>query len=626
MRRPTQSKPVLSGSQVTRKRPSHGVLAYVWRVGSGRFFGHSSPKHNFRAQVHQPVAVLILCSFAALGFGSVSSAVEKVREGVRQFKDGDFDSAGKSFAEADVVQPDDLRILFDQACVYAVIGNSDKSRELMQKASLSRETDLAVRSHYNLGCLAAQQARALFGGKPTEATPEQRSQGLDLLASAVGHFRDCLRLESEHADARHNLEVIRLWIKQMQAMWQDRDREKTHEKMNVLEFLAMLEARQTGLRSVTRMLAGEANFSKRRQAFGETEDAQRNLTDEIEPLKKKIQSELKSVQPQAPPRSKNANAPPNPDEQTQKAVELLTRLADDTGQAMQKAADWIADGSHNQAIESQTRVLDNLNQIYMAVAPFANVLNRVVAKQQTLVDQSTTIQDAKLDNKSTRNRDTQQSFSEQIREPNQVPDQTGIEDAEIPEPDFPELARWQSRVAEWSRMLSLKARQELPQIEFRKKKFSAASPQTDDHTKQPNDVEAAHNQLQAIKESMNKALKLAPKARLAADEAVRHLIDKKSDRALPKQDEALTLLKEIAAALPKQDQSAQQPEQANESGEKQEQSKQSQLDKTSQPHDLSREQAQSVLRRARERERKHQRTQKELQRLLASPISVDRDW
>ncbi len=191
---------------------------------------------------HAAATVLILCALAALGFGSDSTAVRKVRDGIRQFQAGDMKTAGKAFAEADVARPDDLRIAFDRACVYAATGDSDKARELLQQAALSRDVTLAVGAHYNLGCLVADQARAVFGQKPVEATREQRSQGLGLLAAAVGHYRDCLRLDAEHAEARHNLEVIRLWIKHMQSVWQERDRQQTRQEMNLLEFLAMLES------------------------------------------------------------------------------------------------------------------------------------------------------------------------------------------------------------------------------------------------------------------------------------------------------------------------------------------------------------------------------------------------
>ncbi|MEO1998540.1 MAG: hypothetical protein ABGZ17_25125, partial [Planctomycetaceae bacterium] len=240
-----------------------------------------------------PFAIIVsLCALATLGFGSDATAVRKVRDGIRQFRAGAWDSAGQAFTEADVAKPDDLRIAFDRACVYAAAGDADKARELLQRVSLSRDATLAVRAHYNLGCLAASQARAVFGEKPSEAASEQRSQGLGMLTTAVGHYRDCLRLDDSHSAARHNLEVIRLWIKHMQSVWQDRDRQQARQEMKLLEFLAMLETRQTELRSKTRLLDDQPQSPKRRQSISETRIAQQELADEIDPLKEKIQAEV----------------------------------------------------------------------------------------------------------------------------------------------------------------------------------------------------------------------------------------------------------------------------------------------------------------------------------------------
>ncbi|GAF90428.1 unnamed protein product, partial [marine sediment metagenome] len=90
-------------------------------------------------------------------------ATEKVRQGVRHYNQEDYEAAGKAFAEADVAQPDDPRIAYDRACAYAAGGDADKAIELFQQAALSPKGTLAAACHYNLGCLAAAKARALFG-------------------------------------------------------------------------------------------------------------------------------------------------------------------------------------------------------------------------------------------------------------------------------------------------------------------------------------------------------------------------------------------------------------------------------------------------------------------------------
>ena len=215
-----------------------------------------------------------------------------MRAGIRHFTDGDFAAAVKAFTEADVAEPENPTIALDRACALAASGEIDQAKELFQQAALASDTDLAARSHYNLGCLSAEQGRAALGDDPLAATSEQRQEGLSLLLAAVGHYRDCLRLDASHSDGRHNLELIRLFIKHIQAQWEQQDREKAREEMGLLEFLAMIEQRQTALRSMVQVLKEERDSPQRRQSTAEAATSQSELRDEIEPLKEKIAAEL----------------------------------------------------------------------------------------------------------------------------------------------------------------------------------------------------------------------------------------------------------------------------------------------------------------------------------------------
>jgi tetratricopeptide (TPR) repeat protein len=137
---------------------------------------------------------------------------------------GFFPAAGAAPGEADKALPDRPRILFDRGAVLAEQGDTARAEALFEKVIAMSDQEIATRAHYNLGCLAAEKARALFGERPEEAPPDVRKQGMDLLDRAAAQFRDCLRLDPGHADARHNLEIIRLFAARMRKAWRDRDR------------------------------------------------------------------------------------------------------------------------------------------------------------------------------------------------------------------------------------------------------------------------------------------------------------------------------------------------------------------------------------------------------------------
>ena len=140
-------------------------------------------------------AVFAWLALSAVALGAAGQASQHVRQGIRYYGQGDYEAAARAFADADVALSDDLRIAFDRACVHAARGETEQSIELFRAAALSREASLSARSHYNLGCTRAAQAKALFGEEPEEASPQVREQGLQHLAQAVAHFRDCLRVD-----------------------------------------------------------------------------------------------------------------------------------------------------------------------------------------------------------------------------------------------------------------------------------------------------------------------------------------------------------------------------------------------------------------------------------------------
>jgi len=560
----------------------------------------------------------------SLGFGPASTAVERLREGIKAFAAGDFESAGKAFTEADVAEPENPTIAFDRACALSAAGDVDKAKELFREAALARDTGIASRSHYNLGCLSAEQGRAALGDHPVAATPEQREQGMSLLLSAVGHYRDCLKLDTSHVDARHNLELIRLFIKHIQAQWQQQDREKAREEMNLLEFLAMIEQRQIALQSTVRILSEEPDSPQRRQTTSETSEAQAELNEEIEPLKEKIAAEFMAAQ-QAQAGNAQPGQPPVDDSQAEQAQKLLKQLADEAGGLMVDAASRIESTEFADAEQKQRDVLDRLNQIFMAVAPFSNVLQRATQQQEQLTATSEA---------TTATNDEGEDSDES--------DQAVSDNAVEIEADLPELQWKQSQVTDWSRMLSLKAQAELPGVESQLQSVQtqgqpAQTTQPDDDGTNPHGGQPDPSaQLEAMKKSLEKAIELAPRVVEHSTSAAESLGESDMPGALPDQQEALKLLREIAETLSQQNQQndnqqdgdgndQQQDQQQSQNNNQEQQNNQNQQQKQQQGQSPQ-ERAMSVLRKARERERQHRDLQKQLQQMSGGRVRVDRDW
>ena len=163
-----------------------------------------------------------------------------------------------------------------------------QAREWYLKAGLAHDKALAAAAHFNLGTLAAEEARRLAGEHPENVAPEKRQEILDQLKAAVASFRHCLELQPDNSHARRDIELVRQWIKYYTDRWHAHDREKRRQEMNLVAFLEFLIETQRALRESVKALTATSPAD----AFAEPKRLQDELQEEIPPLKEKIKAEL----------------------------------------------------------------------------------------------------------------------------------------------------------------------------------------------------------------------------------------------------------------------------------------------------------------------------------------------
>lgn len=591
------------------------------------------------------LTLVILLAASSLP-ASPREAARRVLEGISHHRDGDFEAAEQSFEAAEQFLPDEPRVAFNRGCALAGSGDTEAAREMFQAVALARDPKLAASAHYNLGGLAAAEARQHFGPAPEETLPKDRPAGLELMAQAVQHYRDCIRLQPNHESARHNLELLRVWMKQMADLWERRDRERQREQLGLLQFLEMIEKKQHELRQSTRQFAQQSDTPQMRRAATAIQRSQQLLSEELEPLRDKIQAEFAQAAAGPSGPSSSANG------QVEQAVEILNSLIDEAKTAMSKANRDLLVRRFLDAAPDQTAALERLNDIYRGVAPFEVLLRRATNTQRSLVEHSTG----------------------RIQDDSAVADQQ-----ELGEGDGDQIER-QDRVGGWAEMLPAKAQALLQSLEAGPP--PGAGPQPPNNDDDPAAAAAEQQaRLDALKSAGEKAIESGPRIVELCNDASRQMTDARWEAALPPQQEALALLEEIEKLLPKQESDQQQPQdnqnqqdqpeqqEQNQDGQdqqKQDQKKQDQQkqdgddqeqdqaesekesseeekksdseqedqqkgedksrEQQQQPRQLSQEQAEALLRQARQRERDHRERQKALRRLLRGAIKVDKDW
>jgi hypothetical protein len=588
--------------------------------------------------------LLIIASCSSIARGDVNAASNKVKEGIADFENRDYKAALKAFEDAESAAPDDLRLAFNRGCAYAAAGEADKAIEQFQKSAAATDKRLAALSNYNLGCVDAGRAKTKFGAKPEEAEGDVRTQCLEMIVTASRHFRDALNIDSQDEDARYNLETLRAWSRYIQTIWKLRDRERRREKLGLLDYLQMLETEERGLRTKVQELQALAQDSPRkRQAIREAEGAQRELIEEIGPLRQKIE-QLAAGQG----RGAEAALPPD----AQKAVELLKTIVDQIGASMQAAADRLAENSPTDSIAPQTSAIENIDQVFSAVAPYVRLVQRGISRQEELIGE-TDAAPAKVVTREAR---------------------TGKND-NVVRTDHADAAWNQQFIERYGKIIPLKAKQELNRLESQPAAASSSPPPADDPQKtadaRKDAALKAEEQRREMKEALQLGIDLSPKVEQLAREAADLLDQEKSAEALPKQQEALKLLKEM---LPKQQQQEQEKtekekqdqqkkEQQKKDKDKKDQEKEKQdqqkknekkkdpdkkdqdkvdqqkqeqkkdkekerqsTEQTGQKPEMSQEQAEDLLRRAQLRQERHRELQKEVEGYFYRPEKVEKDW
>jgi hypothetical protein len=356
-----------------------------------------------------------------------------------------------------------------------------------------------------------------------------------------------------------------------------------------------------------------------------TATSQRELTAEIQPLKEKIETTIdNALEESADPTDPEAFG-----RQRDEYLRPLLNLANAVGREMRAAADKLEQDEVADAGKAETAAVERLDELFMALTDYPHLLERAIEEQETLVDRVTLAVD---------NPDGQ------------------------PKLDAPDVAWRQRFVADWARMLVLKARSGLARFQPRDvasgSDETANGQQTDQEETGPDktatEVQAAvgnqalQEQLRPLRESMEKAVELGPQVAELVESAAAELDKNQPGEALPHQAQALKLLREIAEPLrreqpqqekeqekdkqdeqnqpeqPKEEKKPKEDQKKEETQEEPRQGQQQQEKRQRQP--ISEKEMQALLQNVRERKRKRDEELKKIRAFIARPPGVDKDW
>lgn len=132
--------------------------------------------------------MMIFALGALISLSHAASWKSTAREGVDQFKKGNFESAGQSFDQAVRLNPENPLLHFNKGCAAYKLGDWEGALNSFNqsKQTQSKDTALGAKSWYNLGNTFYNQ------GKTQEA---------------IEAYKKSLLLNPKDDEARHNLAV-----------------------------------------------------------------------------------------------------------------------------------------------------------------------------------------------------------------------------------------------------------------------------------------------------------------------------------------------------------------------------------------------------------------------------------
>ncbi len=124
----------------------------------------------------------------------------------RLFAEGEFVAALEAYREAEVTLPESPELAYNQGVAHYKLGDYSQARDAFNRALLTRDLGLEAKIKFNLGDVAYASALE---------KQADLQEAIDLLKTAVGHYRDALELDPEDQDAKANIQMAQLLFKDL---------------------------------------------------------------------------------------------------------------------------------------------------------------------------------------------------------------------------------------------------------------------------------------------------------------------------------------------------------------------------------------------------------------------------
>ena len=243
------------------------------------------------------VFLLVLCLPVP---GQAASPSQAVQQGNALYQNGKYAEAAEQYGSASQMLPDAAEIHFNQGNAAYKQQDYGKAREHYTQALQTTDRTLEGKVKYNLGNVEYQQALQNLQ-QPQAAMPHLRS--------AMTYYRDSLDVDPQQQDARYNLELSHLLLRQLQQEQQQQTPQQQQGQPQDQQQQAQQDGQQQG-----------------QQQQSQRQNAARQQTPSPDPQQEQQQqaasAEHQGQQAEQPQDASQENAPPPGQQQTAAQGEL----------------------------------------------------------------------------------------------------------------------------------------------------------------------------------------------------------------------------------------------------------------------------------------------------------------
>ena len=173
--------------------------------------------------------VLLLVLFLPMATARADSAVTAVEKGNVSYAKGNYDDALRQYQQPQMDDPNRPTILYNRANCSYKLEQFDTAIDYYRQASAeSKDMQLVAKAKYNLGNSYFQRALK-------HKTDTNLQDTLEELATAVRYYRETLKINPQDQDARHNIAVARLTMKDiLDAIKKQQEKQEQQQKQEDL--------------------------------------------------------------------------------------------------------------------------------------------------------------------------------------------------------------------------------------------------------------------------------------------------------------------------------------------------------------------------------------------------------